>query len=767
MNFSENATKEKKHTVYSNRKKFVNHLRLDVFFINIFIVLGFVVVACFCLVGMIKGIFDSAPSIQEAQMLSSEYVTMVYDKDGNVLQKLDGSGSRQTYVFTDQISEAVKDAFVAAQDPHFYEHHGIDIRGVFSSLYAETTGVEYNKKNSTVTQELLRNQLFKNQNTTSVFVRLSQYIQEKYMAIKMETEVGKEKILEYYLNTISFGENILGIQEAALYYFNKNASELSNSEAAVLAALAKEPRLYEPVKQQAANAGQRGFVLENMLNMGCISEEEYEVALGDDVYMELLGVREKSRGKSEAESYYVDAVISQVIDDLKERMGYSQTRAYQAVYNGGLKIYTCQDKEMQEICDKQMATVSDHQVSVVLLDQWTGRVKALAGGGSEGEVQIDRNRAVDYVREPGQVLSMLSTWLPALDTAGMTLGSVEDDSSYEYMEGGQLQKEKRSFGYRGLVTMRKSILDSIRIPAIKTLEQIDVQTGYDYLRNLGISTLIDKKEDADGTVQTDIDLSMATGKLIQGVSNIELTAAYATIANGGKYRKPIFYSRVIDRDGKILLERESEERTVIKESTCWLLTSVMREMISAGAAKKAEPDNKDISAAGIVGMSSTKSDYWFEGYTPYYTAGIWTGTDDLSVMKQSSSSLKIWKNIMDQIHQTKHLEAASFLVPSDIVECRICDKCGKRAVAGLCQEAMGGNSSKKEYFVRGSEPDKSCDCHVKYFICKDSGMPAREACPKKRVVSRVFLLKEETQDTEDTPYILPQDFRQKSCTKHK
>ena len=766
MRFSENAVTEKKMKLFSYKKRFINRLRLDAFFINIFLILGLCVVGCFCVAGIVRGIFASAPSIEETQMLSSKYVTMVYDKDGNVIQKLDGSGSRQTYVPSDQISDAVKNAFVAVEDPYFYEHHGVDIRGVITSLYSDTTGAEYKKYNSTMTQKLLRNQLFQNQNITSVYVKLSQYIQERYMAVKMETEFGKEKILEYYLNTLSFGENIIGIQEASLFYFDKNAADLTHSEAAVLAAMAQNPELYEPLKHQSANAGQRSLVLESMLNMGFISEDEYEMALGDDVYLELQVAREKKWGKSEAKSYYVDAMISQVIEDLKEKAGYSQTRAYRAVYYGGLKIYTCQDKEIQDICDRQVDNVSDGQVSFVLLDQKTGRIKALVGGRNESGVQIDQNRAVDFIREPGNVLSILSTWLPALDTAGMTLGSIAEDGAYEYMEDGQFQKEKRSFGYRGLVTMRESILGAIRVPAIKTLEEISAQTGYDYLKNLGVSTLIEKEKNTDGTVETDIDFSMATGKLLQGVSNLELTAAYAVLANGGKYRKPIFYTKIIDRDGKILLENEPEEKTVLKKSSTWLLSHVMKEMVSAGAAREAALENKEIPAAGMTGVSSAKSDYWFEGYTPYYTAGIWSGTDDGSRVKTDPSYLAVWKNIMDQVHQKKNLGSASFPVPSDIVESRICTKCGNLAVDGLCEKALGGDASRKEYFVRGSEPHKNCDCHVRYYICKISGKPAGEHCPKKKVEPRVYLMKEEALDTADTPYILPEEFRKHSCDQH-
>ena len=770
MNFSENHIRKKEKEFLSNRNKYIRRFRMDVFFLNLFIGLGLLVVACFCVLGTVRGICDSAPEIGEMELLSRSYPTIVYDKNGNEIQQLTGKESRQTYVPLEQISEAVKNAFIAKEDAHFYEHHGVDIRGIFISLYGDNEKREYKKNNSTLAQKLIRNQIFENENTHSLFQKISQQLQEQYLSVKLESDLGKGKILEYYLNTINFGDNIIGIQEASQFYFDKNAQDLNNSEATVLVAMSQDPELYNPVTQQADNAGLRMAVLGKMLNMGSISEDEYEDALGDDVYMELQGVNDKKRGVSEADSYYVDAVISQVIADLKEKLGYSHTRAYQAVFHSGLKIYTCQDKDIQKICDEQIEQKNvlsnqKQQISFVLLDHHTGNVLALTGGRGEKRVEIDRNRAVDFIREPGNAFALLSTWLPALDTAGLTLGSVEDDSSYEYIEGGNVQKEKRSYGCLGLVTMRESILKSLRIPAIKALNRIHVQTGYDYLQNLGISTLIDKKENLDGNVDTDIDLSMASGRLIQGVSNLELTAAYGTIANGGKYRKPVFYTKVVDRDGNILLEKESEEKTVLKSSTAWLVTHVLTQKITGGEQETALSD-KEIQTAGTASVSESNQDFWFEGYTPFYTAGIWCGRDDGGKQENDSSYRTIWKNIMEQVHAMKNTGGKTFQAPSDIVACNICTKCGNLAVEGLCEEAMGGNASRKEYFARGSEPQKSCDCHVKYYICKESGKPSNENCPKEQVESRVFLIKEETQETEDTPYILPRTIAGSSCDVH-
>lgn len=771
MHFSESETIQKENNLISRRRKVINRLRLDALCVSLILFLAFAVAAVFHGLEMVKGIFDSAPLIGEEQLLSQGYATTVYDREGEELQTLDVSWGERTYVSSSQISDAVKNAFIAVEDPRFYEHHGIDVRGMLRSLQAGLTGEEQERSEATMTQRLLSNRVFENEDSTSIFSMLSRKIQQQYMSVKLEEELGKDKILEYYLNTVSFGDNLIGIQEASRFYFNKDAEDITVSEAAVLVALAQDPAKYDPIHSASANASRRSLVLESMLNINCISEEEYEDALGEDVYMELQGAREKERGVSAAKSYYVDAVITQVIEDLKEKLGYNETMAYHAVYQGGLKIYSCQDQDIQKVCDQQIEASSqraekDQQVSFVLVEQKTGQIKALVGGWKEDKVRIEKNRGIDFVREPGTVFPLISTWLPALDTAGLTLGSVEDDGLYEYAGNGPLEKGIQVTGTMGLVTMRDSILQSIQIPALKTLEKVHVQTGYDYLRNLGISTLIDKQENGDGTVDSDIDLSMASGQLLQGVSNLELTAAYAALGNEGKYVAPAFYTKVIDQDGNVLLENQVEEKKIIKKSTAWLLTNVLIENGGSQPSHEAGAAGSSLQIAGIAGSSKGKRDYWFQGYTPFYTAGLWCGKDDLSGQKAASYCQQIWTEIMNKVHRVKNIETKSMEMPSDIVERKICVKCGNLAVTGLCEEALGGDCSRREYFVRGSEPVKNCDCHVRYYICTESGELAGPNCPEEAVKSRVYLMKKETRDTEDTPYIISEQLAQSLCEKH-
>lgn len=770
MNFGESNIIKKEKDLLSHQKKVKNRIRLDLFCFNLLIILGILLLAGFCIAGAVQGIFDSTPVISEQELLSDGYASVFYDISGNEIQTVNGEQAEQEYVSGNQISDALKNAFLASEDSRFYKHHGVDIRGVLTSLYA---GLKREKNqeevNRTITQKLLKNQVFGNDDATSLFSGLTEKLQEQYLAVKLEDTMGKEKILEYYLNTICLGENILGVQSASKYYFDKDAADITIAEAAVLAAAGQDCERFHPLEEQEANATQREMVLESMLNMGCISEDDYEDALGEDVYMELQNGEERKKGVSEAQTYYIDAVSSKVIEDLKTKLGYSQTRAYNAVHHSGLKIYTCQDKEIQQICDEVIQgkeSDKQSQVSVVVMDQSTGRVKALNGGYERNEIKIDENGAVDYLRDPGTVFSILSTWLPALDTAGMTMGTVEDDSSNGYLDDKKRQGLKNSSEYQGLVTIRESILGSLRIPAVKILEKVTPQTGYDYLLNLGFSTLVDRSGNAEGNTDTDISLSLAAGKLVEGVCNLELTAAYASIANGGRYMEPIFYIKVVDRDGNVLLENEPDEKRIIKASTTWLLTDAMTEFILEEEGKDTIFDGKEIQAAGLFGASDSKKDFWFEGYTPYYTTGVWCGSED---GKQDHTRVykEIWKEIMKEVHRVKQIEKAEFQKPSDIVERIICTKCGNLAVEGLCNETQEGNCIRKEFFARGTEPVENCNCHIRYTVCKESGELASENCPKAEKRSKVFLIKEETNDTKDTPYVLPKDLPEIYCSIHK
>lgn len=773
MNFDEEEIIRKAGDMVSEQKKRWSRIRMDLLCISLVAVIGVLVMLGYSAVETLQGIFDSAPRVGQEELLNSTYATVIYDNKGREIQEVTGRKQKQSYVTLDQISPAVQNAFVASVDPRFYSHYGVDIRGLLMSLSdgGSDLGASYRESGWTLTRHLLRNQIFQYKNDDTIYDSITRELQEQYLAVRLEKEYGKDKILEYYLNTLHFGHGLTGVQTAAKFYFNKGASDITVSEAALLAAVAQDSASYDPLEHQAENRKQRGVILESMLSIGSITEEEYEDALGDDVYMKLQGAVDKSRGMSEAKDYYVDAALKQVIQDLKDRAGYSYTQAYQAVCNGGLHIYTCQDQEMQNVCEREIkagmnSADPEADASFVLIDQRDGRVKALVGGRRPHRVDRDNNRATDQTSSAGNVLSLLAVWLPALDTAGMTLGSVEDDSSYTYQVNGIDKMVPQTSDHKGLVTMRDSIMQGLDIPAVKTMEKTDVQTGYDYLRRLGISTLVAKRENEDGTVASDIDLSMASGTMVDGVTNLELTAAYAAVANAGAYHTPVFYSKVLDRDGNVLLENEQEEKKRIKSSSAWLLTDVLRNFVAQGDGQKAAVTVEGVETAGMSGRDQTGNQIWFEGYTPYYTAGIWCGTRNSYGWNGKMDVQMVWSRIMNQVHDKDSLEEREFTMPRNITECNICTKCGKLAVEGLCNKALGGSAVRKEYFAHGTEPLQKCDCHVRYYVCKVSEKLAVEACPKEKISERVYLKKGDDTYTDDSRYILTQEMAGSRCDVH-
>ena len=607
-------------------------------------------------------------------------------------------------------------------------------------------------------------------------------------------------------------ENTLGVQAAAKKYFDKDVSEITASEAAVLAAMVDDPISDNPVSGQEANAEKRKIVLKAMLDEGYLTEDEYEDALGDDVYLRIKNITTNITSEGKINSYYADAVINQVISDMRQNLGYTQTQAYNTLYHGGLKIYTCQDKGLQNICDttinsdrnypqgtksylsytlvvekfesykeyseidvknyfaqkginfslyftdskqaqkyintfrkaklkdgakavnEEMQLVKEPQASFVLIEQATGEVKALVGGRGTKRKNRAQNRAMEVTYQPGNVFSILSTYIPALDTAGMTLGSVEKDELYRFSQSGK--KVVSSGKYRGQVTLREAITQKLAVPAVKVLEKISPQTGFDYLTNMGFSTLVESKSTQSSKKSTDIQLELAIGKLNQGVTNLELTAAYASLANTGIYQSPRLYNRVVDAAGNVLLDNTTKPTQIMKESTAWLLTNVLQENVKSGSAKEANFETNEIAVAGVTGTNEKKSGVWFEGYTPYYTAGIWSGEDENKKVEVSGYHVRIWKKIMMQVHAYSKHSQGKFKKPANIVKKKICTASGKIAVKGICDKAKS-SGVRKEYFVSGTEPQENCDIHVRYAYIKGTNQLADDSTEKKDIEYRI------------------------------
>ena len=847
MNFSHKGIQNRKHQLESAATHRLHKLQL----IGIRLTLiGLIFVSLFAgsfLIGMYTSILSSTPDVNSIQIVPKGYTTTIVDSEGNPIQSLVGKDANREYVTLDKIPENLQNAFIAIEDERFRKHNGVDTQGVLRAL---TIGIknkgDFTQGASTITQQLLKNQVFEGGEENTLFEKIKRKLQEQFLALQTEKKYSKNQILEYYLNTINLGQNTLGVQAASKRYFNKNVSDLTLSECAVLAGITQNPSAYNPISHPAKNSQKRTTVLTYMKNQGYISSKEYTDTLRDPVYDRIQKVNKQTFSSSSITSYFTDALIEQVIQDLKAKCGYTETQAYNALYSRGLTIYSTQDKSMQKTVDSMMNNkkyypansryeltyqlivthkdgtqitysfsdmkkwfksrkkevisglykkkstarkqikqfraamltkddtvqsetidlVIEPQSSFVVIYQHTGAVKALVGGRGDKNASRTLNRATDSVRQPGSTFKILSTYLPALDTAGMTLATVQDDAPYYYP--GTKRKVKNWYGnsYRGLTSLREAMAQSMNVVAVKTLKDVSPKTGYDYLLNLGFTTLVDNYTSQDGNTYTDISLPLALGGLTKGVTNLELTNGFATIANQGLYHPAFFYTKIVDHDGNVLLDNttNTDTKQVMKESTAWLLTSAMEDVISKGTGSRLKFKKINMPQAGKTGTSTGNRDLWFVGYTPYLTAGIWGGYD--SGQKQTSLTYQkdLWRDTMEKLNQ--NYTKVSFKKPDSITTAVICTKCGKLAINGICDKAVGGSCIKKEYFDKESVPKEKCDCHVRCKICKASGHLAGDGCPSSQIYTAVYLQKNESTQTADSSLSIPRYLVGSTCKIH-
>lgn len=848
MNYNKKSIKLRKKKLESKKTRKKHRAKTFSSYVVISLILLCVSVIGGLGFGVFQGVLASAPKVDEINLEPTGFITTIYDRDGNVMEELSDYTSNRIKVTYEQIPKNLCNAFIAIEDERFYEHKGIDIKGIGRALFVNLSSGGISEGASTITQQLIKNNVFEVGTTEkTVFDKVERKIQELYLALQVEKELSKEEILTNYLNSINLGSGTLGVQTAAKTYFNKDVSELNLSECAVLAAITKSPSNYNPVEHPDKNSSRRERVLSNMLAQNMISTEEYNEAMEDNVYERIQQISD-DKDDSGVYSYYVDAVIKQIVTDLQENLGYSQTKVYNLLYSGGLSIYTNQDTKLQDIVDsvvndednypstsgysltyrlsllkedgsavnyseydvvaykkeqgdksakliysskekaeadvaafrasvveetdkvtgESFSTVIQPQASVTLIDQETGQVKALAGGRGEKTSNLSLNRATSTTRQPGSTFKIVSTFLPALDTKGETLATVHDDSPYNYV--GTTRAVKNWYGtkyWRGYCTMREAITYSLNIITAKTMEEVTPQLGYDYLLKLGFTTLVENEVDADGESHSDIVQPLALGGITNGVTNMELTASYAAIANQGVYIEPKLYTKILDHDGNLLYENVSEEERVMKESTAWLLTDAMKDVLTSGTGTAAKLST-GMTAAGKTGTTTNKYDFWFAGYTPYYTASVWMGYDINTEFSGDTYPKVIWKKIMDKIVKAEGQTNKDFPSCDNIEQATICTESGLLAVEGVCDHVEGSQCVRTEYFEKGTQPTETCNVHTKVTVCNESGLPAGQYCPDTCKEEKVYMIKEENYDvtTWDTPYILPENFMEKTCDKH-
>ncbi len=808
------------------------------------LILGIVGVST--VVGAVKGILASAPDISAVDVIPTGYSTTVLASDGSEIATLVAEGSNRRSVTLDEIPKDLQHAVVAIEDERFYEHNGIDLKGIARALVADLKSMDFTQGASTITQQLVKNNVLSEQweseNTGDISKiekmerQVQRKIQEMYIAVELEKKVDdKDWILENYLNSINLGNNTLGVQAAAERYFGKDVSELTLSECAVIAGITKNPSGYNPILYPEQNAKRRKMVLDAMLKQEYITQKQYDEAMADDVYDRIS--EHNSGFETSMNSYFVDSVIDDVFNDLVNVKGYSESDAYKAIYQGGLTIKSTQDLNIQKICDEEVANASNYevgtkysfilsfqvkkadgsfktytnqtmlsyykaknknqdysinysseeacrdaiaqyekdvlekgdklvdnseyifitaqpQVAMTIMDQSTGEVQAIVGGRGDKAGNRTWNRATKTTRQPGSTFKIIACYAPALDAGGMTLASVEDDAP---LTVGSKTYNNYDHTYKGFTNLRTAITRSMNIVTVKTLQEIGVDLGYQYAEDFGFTTLD----------ENDKNLGISLGGLTKGVTNLELTSAYAAIANQGEYIAPSFYTQVLDHDGNVILDntKTKECHRVIKEETAWLLTDAMKDVMTAGTGTRAYFGN-GMAQAGKSGTTTSNRDALFAGYTPYYTCVVWGGYDDNSKQMGGAGTSypkNLWRSVMKRVHE--NLESKDFEKPKGITQATVCSKSGLLPKDGVCENDPRGSLKYTEYFASGTTPKEECDHHEAISICKVSGEIAGPYCPEEDVQTKVFIVGA-AQGSADYPYCASEAFMNKTCSVH-
>ena len=644
-------------------------------------------IICIVIIALIGLVFGSLYGyVEDTELIDVENMRLnltsfVYVTDPDTGEAIEYEqlydSENRIWVPSSKIPEHLKNAFVAIEDERFYSHSGVDIKRFMGAViqYITKKG-DSSYGGSTITQQLIKN--ITNDDDYSV----KRKIQEIYRACNLERELSKEEILEYYLNTIYLSQKCNGVGSASITYFGKEVSELSLAECACIAGITQFPTKYDPFVNPENNKQRQLVILKKMKSLGFITAAEYDSAVKEEVKF----AKKKDSDKNNYQSYFTDALIDQVIKDMMAEHNYTKDFASKILYNGGLRIYASLDTSMQAAMDKVYLDPSSFQKaagnvqpqsSMVIMDPYTGLVKALSGGRGEKEGNRTLNRATHTLRQPGSTIKPISVYAPAVEYGLVNPNSIVNDSPISF---GDWKPRNDDRNFAGRITVAAALRGSRNVPAVKICNYLTPEASFDYVKNnFHISTLV-KERTKNNMVYSDLGLaSIALGGLTDGVSVLEMCAAYAAFPNGGKYIKPSFYTKITDSDGNIILDHKATEQIAMSETTARDMISMMTNVVTGGTGTAARISGMNV--AGKTGTTSSNHDRWFVGYTPYYVGAVWFGYDEPAPLRGFSPNpaAVAWRKVMEPIHQ--NLPNKEFL--SDEKDGKysimVCAKSGMRA----------------------------------------------------------------------------------------
>lgn len=729
--------------------------RKKVFKVCFVIFLALCIVATGIVIGVITGIIDKTEGISDDELTGGKQTSFIYDKDGNEIGSLYDSENRISVEYKD-IPENVVDAVVSIEDERFFKHKGVDVKRTAGAIFTFIlNGGKSNFGGSTLTQQLVKN-LSKDDETS-----WTRKIREWYRAINLEKKLSKEEIFALYVNTIYYGDGAYGIEVASQNFFGKPIKDVTLAEAAILAAQIQSPEATNPYKDDKAKEkllNRQKVVLDKMLELGKITKEEHDEATSQEIAFK----KEVVSLNAKVQSYFVDAVVEAVIKDLQEEKNVSRGLAIQMLYGNGYKIYATMDPNVQSKIDEaynnsklfyENKDGTFMQSSMVVLEQSSGNVVGLIGGAGEKKGDLELNRATQTKRQPGSCMKPLGAYGPAMEQGKLSVGAGLDDSPLP--QG--TWNPKNYYGYfNGYVTTKDAVAKSMNLPAIRANQKVDISYAYNFAKNTGLKNLIEKDKNV---------ASMALGGLTEGVTVLEMANAYATIANKGVYIEPKLYTKVEDSRGKeILVNTKSTAKVVMKESTAYMLTNCLQEVVKTGtAAGYVKVPNMAI--AGKTGNTNDDYDQWFCGFSPYYTIACWNGYDKnraIGTRKIGSypyTSVHLFNTVMTAI--SKGQKSATFEQPNSVTTTALCRDSGLVAT-DACRTDPRGDRTLTELVAKDSIPTETCGVHKTVKICNITGKIANEYC--KDTSEKSFI----TRDYD--PPIKPSDWQymvpKEECKEH-
>jgi penicillin-binding protein 1A len=725
------------------------------------IILLSIIAACLIIGGSAMAVLVSyikeTPPFDETKLKTVE-TSYLFDKNGREITALHGGENREI-VLLPEIPKHVQDAFIAMEDERFYSHFGFDMIGIIRAVWVNLRAGGVVQGASTITQQLAQNAFLGKEQ------KIKRKVHEIWLSLQMERRFSKEEILEMYLNRIYFGNRAYGVEAASQIYFNKSVRDISIAEGAMLAGIVRWPNNYNPHDNEANALDRMKRCLNNMLRIGSITRAEYDAALATEfVYGEPSPLEY-------AHAYFVDYVIHhELLEILTAKFmsaGLSRDEAkkeaYNAIYSGGLRVYTTMDTEMQAhvedvlnraeyypqtiFVDREkareaiknlpagaesipaavMQTLIDEengvpqpQSALVLSDPKTGEIWALGGGRAYG----NNNKLLRFTseRQPGSAIKPLITYAGAFEEGLLGAGSTLDDTPLVFPGPPEPWYPENYDGtFRGMVTVRVGLSQSLNVPAVQAYRALGQQKGAAYARDLGISTF----DPAKAT------LSWTLGA--REVTALDMAEAYGVFANNGIRMKLHTVRKIEDRNGNVIYEHTPDPAQVLSPQAVFIMNDILQDVVRYTTARGLQAPRP---MAAKTGTTDDYRDAYLVAYTPNAVISTWIGYDE-RIMGQIAHGWNYSNGITRAVFTElfKKLPVEQFKPqPAGVVKVEVCTKSGLLPTEH-CREA---GTVQADYFLAKHAPRLTCDMHVVLEICNESGELAGEFCPEDEVVKKAF-----------------------------